>query len=120
MISVWIFLAVSLSMPIVYHLHTSGKYNHRPSTSPSRPPGQPRDAEADKAAFVKDVLIAGLMPQPWLVKADLATDKDQRSRLAMGSQKWHELIVDLRMVHLHDPLHQLLIREVDEVEDAPP
>jgi hypothetical protein len=88
-------VAVSLSMPIVYHLHTSGKYNHRPSTSPSRPPGQPRDAEADKAAFVRDVLAAGLMPTPWLVRADVATAPDQRLRLAVQAQKWHQLINEL-------------------------
>ena len=88
-------VAVSLSMPIVYHLHTSGKYNHRPSTSPSRPPGQSRDAEADKAAFVKDALIAGLMPRPWMVRAELATAPDLRQRLALDARRWHELIAEL-------------------------
>ncbi len=88
-------VAVSLSMPIVYHLNTSPAYAHRPCTSPSRPPGAGLDIEADKAAFVTDALAAGLMPRPWVVKADLATAADHRQRLALAAQKWHELISEL-------------------------
>lgn len=88
-------VAISLSMPIVYHLHTSAQYGHRPSTSPSRPPGASLDNEADKEAFVTDALAAGLMPRPWIVKASAATAPDHRQRLALGAQQWHQLVDDL-------------------------
>lgn len=84
---------VSLSMPVVYHLHTSAHYPHRPLTSPSRPPGAPHDNEADKAAFVKDAIAAGLYPAPFQVKASI-TDKDKRLALALGAEKWHQLSTD--------------------------
>jgi Lecithin:cholesterol acyltransferase len=81
---------VSLSMPIVYHLHVSAQYPHRPLTSPSRPPGVPHDNEADKAMFMSDLIAAGLFPAPYQVKASV-TDKEHRLALARGAAKWHEL-----------------------------
>jgi hypothetical protein len=87
---------VSLSMPVVYHLHTSAHYAHRPLTCPSRPPGVAHDNEADKAAFVTDAIAAGLFPAPFQVKASV-TDKNKRLALALGAEKWHNLATDYFM-----------------------
>jgi hypothetical protein len=86
--------AISLVMPIVYHLATTPDYGYRPASSPNRPPGAPRDHEGDKAAFVSDALDAGLMPRPWFVKASVS-DPDLRRRLALGADEWHKLVREL-------------------------
>jgi hypothetical protein len=87
-------VAVSLAMPIVYHLATTGDYAYRPASSPSRPAGAQEDREADKAGFVTDALDAGLMPRPWFVRASV-TDPALRRRLALGANDWHQLVREL-------------------------
>ena len=87
-------VAVSLVMPIVYHLATTTDYGYRPASSPTRPDKAPPDREGDKAAFVTDALDAGLMPRPWFVKASV-TDPTQRRTLALGADAWHQLVREL-------------------------
>jgi hypothetical protein len=89
--------AISLVMPIVYHLATTEDYAYRPASSPSRnfkATDYKKDHEADKASFVTDALDAGLMPRPWFVKASVA-DPDLRRRLAIGADDWHKLVREL-------------------------
>jgi hypothetical protein len=87
-------MAVSLTMPIVYHLDISSAYPHRAVTSPGRPPGMPLDNEADKAQFVQAALDAGTMPIPWVVRSDAATAADKRRQLGEGAAYWHQLVAD--------------------------
>lgn len=87
-------VAVSLVMPIVYHLATTKDYRYRPASSPDRPPGAGIDPEADKSAFVKAALDAGLMPRPWPVKKSV-TNYDDRQNLAQGADEWHKLVAEL-------------------------
>ena len=90
-------VAISLVMPIVYHLATTSDYGYRPASSPSRnchAKGYASDLEADKAGFVTDALDAGLMPRPWFVKASVG-EPARRQKVAEGADGWHQFMRDL-------------------------
>jgi hypothetical protein len=87
-------VAISLVMPIVYHLATTSDYGYRPASSPARPSPATPDREGDKAAFVAAALDAGLMPRPWFVSATVTKQAD-RENLARGADEWHKLVREL-------------------------
>jgi hypothetical protein len=86
-------VSIALTMPIVYHLHTSVASQHRPATSPSAPLSG-LAPEADKSSFVLDAMLAGLLPETMAVDASQAKDPELRRSLAMNSGAWHQFVRD--------------------------
>jgi hypothetical protein len=84
--------SIALSMPIVYHLHTSATYGFRPATTPDRPPGSPPDIEADKKSLVDTAIESGFYSQPRLVGSKVATKPANRLALALSSREWNRLL----------------------------
>jgi hypothetical protein len=81
--------AISLTMPIVYHLAPSAALGTRPATTPDRPVAAPVDVEADKDSFITAAIESGLISNRMVVPSASGLSSVQRAVQAARAEDWH-------------------------------